>query len=83
MGSLQPPEVVGIDVRNPLVLVEPAEQGAAAAAAEANAGNEDAGDLRRSVTSLLEAMRDLLSNIHLPSDVPNDGDVDSDDEHED
>lgn len=77
-----PPEVAGIDVRNPLVLVEPAEQGAAGAAAM-HAGNEDAGDLRRSVTSLLEAMRDLLSNIHLPSDVPNDGDVDSDDEHED
>lgn len=69
-------------MRNPLVLVEPAEQGAAGAAAM-HAGNEDAGDLRRSVTSLLEAMRDLLSNIHLPSDVPNDGDVDSDDEHED
>lgn len=79
-----PQEVVGIDVRNPMVLVEPepAEHGAAGAAG-ADGANGDAGDLRRSVTSLLEAMRDLLSNIHLPSDVPNDGDVDSDDEHED
>lgn len=79
-----PQEVVGIDVRNPMVLVEPgpAEQGAAGAAG-ADGANGDAADLRRSVTSLLEAMRDLLSNIHLPSDVPNDGDVDSDDEHED
>ncbi|XP_071443869.1 ribosome quality control complex subunit TCF25 [Hetaerina americana] len=35
-------------------------------------------DLHRSVTSLLDAMRDLLSNIHFP-DVPHDGDVDDDD----
>ncbi|KAK8761270.1 nuclear localized protein 1 [Amblyomma americanum] len=79
-----PEEVVGIDVQNPMVLVEPgpAEQGAVGAA-EADGVNADAADLRRSVTSLLEAMRDLLSSIHLPSDVPNDGDVDSDDEHED
>lgn len=38
-------------------------------------------DLRRSVTSLLDAMRDLLSNIRLP-DGPNDADVDDDDESE-
>lgn len=41
----------------------------------------DEGGLRRSVALLLDAMRDLLSNIHLP-DVPGDGDVedaDSDD----
>lgn len=36
-------------------------------------------DLRRSVTSLLDAMRDLLSNIHMP-DVPAEGDIDSDEE---
>ncbi|XP_014262295.2 transcription factor 25 [Cimex lectularius] len=41
-------------------------------------GGEGSGvDLRRSVTSLLDAMRDLLSNIHLP-DVPGDGDVEDD-----
>ncbi|XP_067133475.1 ribosome quality control complex subunit TCF25 isoform X2 [Centruroides vittatus] len=66
-------------------------EGAVADAAPANresgaAGgdrNSDTNDLRRSVTSLLDAMRDLLSNIHLV-DVPNEGDVDSsDDEHED
>lgn len=45
--------------------------------------SSDTNDLRRSVTSLLDAMRDLLSNIHLV-DVPNEGDVDSsDDEHDD
>ncbi|GIX85119.1 transcription factor 25 [Caerostris extrusa] len=38
-------------------------------------------DLRRSVTSLLDAMRDLISNIHL-ADVPNEGDVESDDDRE-
>jgi hypothetical protein len=37
-------------------------------------------DLTRSVTSLLDAMRDLLSNIHLQPDVPNDADVDEDSE---
>ncbi|KAK9500401.1 hypothetical protein O3M35_001675 [Rhynocoris fuscipes] len=34
-------------------------------------------DLRRSVASLLDAMRDLLSNIHMP-DVPGDGDNEDD-----
>ncbi|CAG2104004.1 unnamed protein product [Medioppia subpectinata] len=38
----------------------------------------DTHDLRRSVTSLLDAMRDLLSNIHM-TDVPNEGDVSSED----
>ncbi|CAA9997450.1 unnamed protein product [Nesidiocoris tenuis] len=41
-------------------------------------------DFRRSVASLLDAMRDLVSNIHLP-DVPGDGDAeddpDSDEDH--
>lgn len=32
-------------------------------------------ELRQSVASLVDAMRDLLSNIRLP-DVPNDADVD-------
>ncbi|XP_037291479.1 nuclear localized protein 1 isoform X2 [Rhipicephalus microplus] len=73
-----PQEMAGIDVRNPMALVEPeaAEHGAAGAAGAVRA-NGDEGDLHRSVTSLLEAMRDLLSHINLSSDV------DSDDEHED
>lgn len=43
-------------------------------------------ELRHSVANLIDAMRDLLSNIRLP-DVPNDADVDdsgdseSDEEH--
>lgn len=46
-------------------------------------GAEWAGvDLRRSVTSLLDAMRDLLSNIHMP-DVPGDGDIEDADTDED
>ncbi|XP_075228649.1 nuclear localized protein 1 [Lycorma delicatula] len=45
-------------------------------------GAEWAGvDLRRSVTSLLDAMRDLLSNIHMP-DVPGDGDIEDADSDE-
>lgn len=36
-------------------------------------------DLRRSVASLVGAMRDLLNNIRLP-DVPNDADVDENDD---
>ncbi|XP_076358427.1 LOW QUALITY PROTEIN: nuclear localized protein 1 [Tachypleus tridentatus] len=48
-------------------------------AAEGEHRGTDTNDLRRSVTSLLDAMRDLLSNIHL-ADVPNEGDVESDDE---
>jgi hypothetical protein len=35
-------------------------------------------DLTRSVTSLLDAMRDLLSNINFQPDVPNDADIDED-----
>lgn len=34
-------------------------------------------DFRRSVASLLDAMRDLVTNIHLP-DVPGDGDAEDD-----
>ncbi|KRT86721.1 hypothetical protein AMK59_2026 [Oryctes borbonicus] len=41
--------------------------------------NSDGADLRRSVASLVGAMRDLLSNIRIP-DVPNDADVDENDE---
>lgn len=41
--------------------------------------NPEAQDLRRSVASLVGAMRDLLNNIRLP-DVPNDADVDDDDD---
>lgn len=88
-----PRDVVGIEVDDRLVpgnddgdLQHEDIGGAGAAAAVANDATAhivDAGDLRRSVTSLLEAMRDLLNNIHLPSDAPNDGDMDSDDEHED
>lgn len=36
-------------------------------------------DLRQSVNSLLDAMRDLLSNVHSPN-VPADGDIDDDSE---
>jgi len=36
-------------------------------------------DLRQSVNSLLDAMRDLLSNVHTPN-VPADGDIDDDSE---
>lgn len=54
----------------------PREGGAVGGAAGGVGGN----DLRRSVTSLLDAMRDLISNFHL-ADVPNEGDVDSDDDN--
>lgn len=40
---------------------------------------EMSSDLRQSVTSLLDAMRDLLSNVHSPN-VPADGDIDDDSE---
>lgn len=36
-------------------------------------------DLRQSVNSLLDAMRDLLSNVHSPN-IPADGDIDDDSE---
>ncbi|XP_064466534.1 ribosome quality control complex subunit TCF25-like [Ornithodoros turicata] len=70
-----PADAVGIQVNDPAAEHPRGAEGAAARAV-------DASDLRRSVTSLLDAMRDLLNNIHLTSDVPNDGDVDSDDERE-
>ena len=57
-----------------------------AAAGAVGGGNRrapgDTNDLRRSVTSLLDAMRDLLSNIHM-ADVPNEGDVSSEDQEDD
>lgn len=53
--------------------------GAEAGAVGGQRGTEDTSDLRRSVTSLLDAMRDLLSNIHM-ADVPNEGDVSSEDD---
>lgn len=37
-------------------------------------------DLRRSVTSLIDAMRDLISTAHNAADMPNEADVDSDDD---
>ncbi len=39
----------------------------------------DTNDLRRSVTSLLDAMRDLLSNIHM-ADIQHEGDVSSEED---
>ena len=38
------------------------------------------GDLRASVNSLLDAMRDLLSNLHLPEPPGNEADMSGDDE---
>jgi len=52
------------------------------AAAAANREPADTNDLRRSVTSLLDAMRDLLSNIHM-ADVPHEGDVESEEDDDD
>lgn len=43
----------------------------------AGEANTTIGDFRRSIASLLDAMRDLVSNIHIP-DVPGDGDVEDD-----
>lgn len=45
-------------------------------------GDGAAVDLRRRVTSLLDAMRDLLTNMHMP-DVPGDGDIEDGDSEED
>lgn len=36
-------------------------------------------DLRQSVNSLLDAMRDLLTSVHTPA-IPADGDIDDDSE---
>lgn len=53
---------------------------------EEGAGGGDAGDgrgvgdLRASVNSLLDAMRDLLSNLHLPEPPGNEADMSGDDE---
>ncbi|KAG8200352.1 hypothetical protein JTE90_028534 [Oedothorax gibbosus] len=52
----------------------------AAQGAVGGVGAQGGNDLRRSVTSLLDAMRDLISNIHL-ADVNNEGDVDSDEDN--
>lgn len=62
-----------------------AQLDAAAAAApaenhETDRSTVDSQDFRRSVTSLLDAMRDLLTNLHLP-DTEQDGDADDSDEN--
>ncbi|RZC39718.1 transcription factor 25 [Asbolus verrucosus] len=61
-------------------LLEPGreEDGAAALPVYGNDGNNEGGDLRRSVASLVGAMRDLLNNIRPEMEVPNDADVDED-----
>ncbi|XP_069701735.1 ribosome quality control complex subunit TCF25 [Periplaneta americana] len=66
------PAVDGLQLMNDAGGGGEAEGAAAAAAARV--------DLTRSVTSLLDAMRDLLSNINFQPDVPNDADVDEDSE---
>lgn len=45
-------------------------------------GAEGGGDLRRSVTTLLDAMQDLLGGLHLP-EIPNDGAASADSENDD
>ncbi|KAJ3662864.1 hypothetical protein Zmor_007185 [Zophobas morio] len=65
----------------PQNLLEPAreEDGAVALPVYENNANNEGGDLRRSVASLVGAMRDLLNNIRPPEmEVPNDADVDED-----
>lgn len=60
----------------------PVEAGAVARPVIATVGEqiqEMSSDLRQSVNSLLDAMRDLLSNVHSPN-VPADGDIDDDSE---
>ncbi|XP_054712042.1 transcription factor 25-like [Uloborus diversus] len=51
-------------------------------AAHAHGGAERAArnDLRRSVTSLIDAMRDLISSEHNADDIPDEADVDSDED---
>ena len=44
-------------------------------------GAEGGGDLRRSVTTLLDAMQDLLGGLHLP-ELPNDGAASADSEND-
>ncbi|EFA01445.2 ribosome quality control complex subunit TCF25 [Tribolium castaneum] len=63
----------------PNLLDPPREEDGAAALPVYENANNDAGDFRRSVVSLVGAMRDLLNNIRPPEmEVPNDADVDED-----
>ncbi|RZC32877.1 hypothetical protein BDFB_011411 [Asbolus verrucosus] len=59
-------------------LLEPEEDGAAALPFYGNDGNNEDRDLKRSVASLVGAMRDLLNNIRPEMEVPNNADVDED-----
>ena len=45
-------------------------------------GAHGSADLRRSVTTLLDAMQDLLGGLHLP-ELPNDGAASADSENDD
>lgn len=54
----------------------------AGAAANEDGNSSDPHDFRRSVTSLLDAMRDLLTNIHFP-ELEQDGDADDSEEEDD
>ncbi|XP_042222983.1 transcription factor 25-like isoform X2 [Homarus americanus] len=62
------------------------EEGAAAAAVGEEGGAEGeaggVGDLRASVNTLLDAMRDLLSNIHLPEPPGNEADMSEEENNE-
>lgn len=55
------------------------DEDGARALPDLNPDAPDGVDFRRSVASLVGAMRDLLNNIRMP-DVPNDADVDDDDD---
>ena len=81
-GPIDDPSAFRMFFRSLLPNYNPNEPGTRTDGEEAVAGAQGGGDLRRSVTTLLDAMQDLLGGLHLP-ELPNDGAASADSENDD
>ena len=81
-GSIDDPSAFRMFFRSLLPNYNPNDPTARADGERVPEGAEGGGDLRRSVTTLLDAMQDLLGGLHLP-ELPNDGAASADSENDD
>ena len=80
-GSIDDPSAFRMFFRSLLPNYNPNDPTTRAEVEHAVEGAEGGGDLRRSVTTLLDAMQDLLGGLHLP-EIPNDGAASADSEND-
>ena len=80
-GSIDDPSAFRMFFRSLLPNYNPNDPTTRAEVEHAVEGAEGGGDLRQSVTTLLDAMQDLLGGLHLP-EIPNDGAASADSEND-